>query len=503
MLKLWAGLIFILLVKCESAIRRLGGYERLLSRQSPGLSSVSLSHGSAFLFSKSTDESVLKQAITHCMIRHPILRSYIADSNVEGGRGAFFEYCPEDAGTLASRVLHTVKTTPSTPFETLWRSELQKSLNLAEFPAQGPLWKLTNVISTEDGRGAWVLCVNHGTDDQQSLNILLKDLIKSYEEIQAGLGGALIPLPFPPCVEEAVAPGPPSIRTLCWAIYQLYNALRGPAMVPFQVNREKDPSKRSTYIEPFTLSPTVVESLRKKCAAKGVTITSALSAAMLCVTAAAIQNEPNRQLDDILLRFLLSVDLRPFGRGKYNVSGTRDWAGGTVACAAGAVDFLVPVAKQVAERGLVSDNTGAVGVSDVTEQVWEIAARCKKESTNIIERQQWVPESVRLFGLGMQYADILKVVELDARSGSLGRGFSCGVSNMGKVDFIQRGPLAVTGAYYATSHSRNGVLCQLSCMTLGQGEFCGCLQFTDPLIPAAEGVRIRNALESILLELSK
>ena len=40
----------------------------------------------------------------------------------------------------------------------------------------------------------------------------------------------------------------------------------------------------------------------------------------------------------------------------------------------------------------------------------------------------------RLFGLGMQYADILSIVEAEAKNPStLGRGYTCGVSNVGVV----------------------------------------------------------------------
>lgn len=55
--------------------------------------------------------------------------------------------------------------------------------------------------------------------------------------------------------------------------------------------------------------------------------------------------------------------------------------------------------------------------------------------------------------------------------------------------------MAVEEAYFATSHARNGVLFQLSCMTVKDmvgdgsgtsGRLCGCLQFTDPITSAEE-----------------
>ena len=132
---------------------------------------------------------------------------------------------------------------------------------------------------------------------------------------------------------------------------------------------------------------------------------------------------------------------------------------------------------------------------------------------------EFVPESVRLFGFGMDsVVDILKAVELDARSRStLGRGFTTGVSNMGIVEFDQiprdsvdrsksqaslsssskLNDLAVENGYYAVSHGRNGVLCLLSTMTIN-GRFSGCLQFTNPLVTEEEADFVSENLQSLL-----
>ena len=503
------------------SLRRLGGYERLLSRKTPGTDSLSLSHGASFILNQSVDEGILVKAVALSMARHPMLRVCI---NGEGE----FAYCEEkDLTRLARRVVKTMQT-DSVDLTGVWKHELERALNDARLEEGGPLWWLVNVVG--GGESAWVFCVNHGIDDQKSLNIVVKDLTKACREL-ASLGGeemgkqqqqqqqqqqhAIDSLPFPPSVEEAVAPQPPSFRTLTWALFQLCNALRMPAMVPTRVLQSmardpslaatlKSPNERKTYVETFILSEDIATKLRNKCRLRGVTVTSLLSASMLAVTSAAIsEGESTEEKRDSLLRFLLSVDLRPFA-----ATSVPDWAFGTVACAAGAVDFVVPVGEKVTLRGRNRRNTATETQSD--EEIWQLALRCKSEANWIIEKQQWVQESVRLFGLGMQFADVLKVVELDAASGSLGRGFSCGVSNMGLASFgdaettaNSSPPLAVKRAYYGTSHSRNGVLCQLSCMTVGaSGDFCGCLQFTDPLIPPHEGKRIAAALQRLLVELA-
>jgi hypothetical protein len=129
-----------------------------------------------------------------------------------------------------------------------------------------------------------------------------------------------------------------------------------------------------------------------------------------------------------------------------------------------------------------------------------------------------VQESVRLFGLGMMYADILKVVDIAAGStSSLGREYSCGVSNVGVVDLLPAAaeeslpketgnlfgffgvsaplPLSVSEAYYGTSHARNGVLCQLSCQTVN-GELFGCLQFPEPVVTREKAELLRKKVEA-------
>jgi len=285
---------------------------------------------------------------------------------------------------------------------------------------------------------------------------------------------------------------------------------------PAAFTRHVNPDERETFCEFFTLPSGTTDNLRKACRAQGVTVTNALAAAMLSVTAAATQvlggvKSMNNQAEEeatvknSLLRFLLSVDLRPFG-----VELTSDWAKGTVACAAGAVDFVVPVSASVALKGDVTRPLTSTSTS--TSEMWQLAKQCGEKASYIIEQQGWVPESVRLFGFGMQYADILRVVEMEAKNaGSLGRGYSCGVSNMGLVKFATSDEsntaptLGVSTAFYGTSHGRNGVLCQLSCMTVGGGDnapFCGCLQFTSPLISREEANQIAKRLVQLVEQLA-
>jgi hypothetical protein len=137
--------------------------------------------------------------------------------------------------------------------------------------------------------------------------------------------------------------------------------------------------------------------------------------------------------------------------------------------------------------------------------------------------------------------DILKAVEIDANNKqSLGRGFTCGVSNMGVVRFDSddndhikhshqhhhdhghnqpppshnfhprdhdnnnnnndKAIVSIESGYYGTSHSRNGVLCQLSTMTIND-QLYGCIQFTHPLVTDDDADYFISKLQYLLQNL--
>jgi hypothetical protein len=91
-----------------------------------------------------------------------------------------------------------------------------------------------------------------------------------------------------------------------------------------------------------------------------------------------------------------------------------------------------------------------------------------------------------------------------ANPSSLGRGYSCGVSSVGVIDFddvrLDNKGVRVEEAYYGTSHSRNGVLCLLSCMTV-RDTFTGCLQFPYPIVSKEMATKVKLSVESLLSSL--
>lgn len=501
----------------QGMARLLGGYERLLSRLTPGTNQLSLSHASAVVLDNEVDHEMLVSSVSKVMMKHPMLRSYISRPE---GQSESWMYCEKTLSELAEDVVSTVVVEDAPSFDNKWQSTMDEGLNNAEFRPEGPLWRLTNVVCPELNTAAWVFCVNHGADDQGSINLVANDLVHVYNSLKSGSngdGGIGEPKPFPPSMEDAMVQGAqfPLPSTLGWSLFQMYNSLQMPAMLPQHISggtKKSDPAyfepdNRETFCEYLGFSSELVTKLRERCRERGITVTSALSAAMLSVTSHAIQTlgagEDGESLSEEKLRFLLSVDLRPYGS-----EGGADWTGGTVACAAGAVDYVVQVTKSVTAASVGMQKQQGSSLEDV----WMLAARCQQRSDDIISKKRWVPDSVRLFGFGMRYAQILPLVENDARStGTLGRGFSCGVSNMGLARFdsadSKGGLLGVKRVHYGTSHARNGVLCQLSCMSVASpGEagspFYGTLQFTHPLISREEAAGMRARLESLVTSLA-
>ena len=313
-------------------VRALGGYERLLSRLTPGTNSLSLSHASAVVLNKKVAHKVLLQAVTYTLETQPILRSYI-DRPKTGD--LTWNYCEKASFELAKDIVTTV----SVPdLSEGWQRMMQESLNNAKFNEKGPLWRLYNLKSSSTEKGAWVFCLNHGADDQGSVHSMIRDLVTSCNAIisttlsssESILGE---PKEFPPSMEDAMVQGAqiPLPKTLGWALFQMCNSLRFPATVPLHIAGDKnkkedaqfrDPDQRETFCEFLHLPGDVVTSLRALGRDRGVTLTSVLSAAMLSITSAGIQSqgrkgkrEENLQenIRNIPLRFLLSVDLRPYG----------------------------------------------------------------------------------------------------------------------------------------------------------------------------------------------
>lgn len=84
-----------------------------------------------------------------------------------------------------------------------------------------------------------------------------------------------------------------------------------------------------------------------------------------------------------LYKFLMAVDLRRFGVGKHLDSD--DWTGGTVACAGGAIDYVVKVPAGSGAR--LTGRGGEVTTKAVREEFWRLAERCKTATRDMVKKE--------------------------------------------------------------------------------------------------------------------
>lgn len=119
---------------------------------------------------------------------------------------------------------------------------------------------------------------------------------------------------------------------------------------------------------------------------RGQTLSGALSAAclMACSDVAPAQGSVNANR----YKFLMAVDLRRFGIGEH--ADSDDWTGGTVACAGGAIDYVVKVAAGSGARLAGQDGDGAA--KKTLDEFWKLAKRCKTATRDMVEKEtlRWV-----------------------------------------------------------------------------------------------------------------
>jgi hypothetical protein len=469
--------------------RKLGSYEKLLSRTlSDG--TVALSHGCAAIVEGELSRELLIPALKFVMEKYPMLRVRIdSDSWSEVNLSL----------DNALKNILKVSQDQKSDFDTCWQESLQNSLNNPSFPIEGPLWNVQFISSQKDTRRhALIFTINHGIDDQQSLHLVINDIISV---LNGNLSVKADRSTLPPSIENVfVKSDIPTIDMLKWAIYQLSNSLQNPIMLPKKV-REKvlidleyqqnivNPSNRRTSCTTFSINENELSRLLLASKAHQCTVTQTLSALILCLTSAMTQQD---SLSNQKLRFLLSVSLRNF----QPTDSTKSWASDDVVAASSAIDYNVDV---VAEgiREVISIRKDAA--NDLTN-FWSLAASCKEKSDWVLNQMKFVPQSAQLFDFGMKFVDIFQAVDIESRNPkTLGRGYSCSVSNAGIMK-TAHGPgskVFLSEIYYGTSQSISGVLVQLSCTTL-HGKLFGNLQFPTPIISEDEIQSFRSKLVDFL-----
>ena len=82
-------------------------------------------------------------------------------------------------------------------------------------------------------------------------------------------------------------------------------------------------------------------------------------------------------------KFLMAVDLRRFGIGEH--ADSDDWTGGTVACAGGAIDYVVKVAAGSGAR--LAGRDGDAAAKKTLDEFWRLAKRCKTAARDMVEKE--------------------------------------------------------------------------------------------------------------------
>eukprot|EP00640_Fibrocapsa_japonica_P000357 CAMPEP_0113937282 /NCGR_PEP_ID=MMETSP1339-20121228/3936_1 /TAXON_ID=94617 /ORGANISM="Fibrocapsa japonica" /LENGTH=551 /DNA_ID=CAMNT_0000939987 /DNA_START=116 /DNA_END=1771 /DNA_ORIENTATION=- /assembly_acc=CAM_ASM_000762 len=514
--------------------RPLGNFEKYLSGTRRESENVVISHLSLAVVSDTTDSLVseisLLETLEAVMNRHCLLRSCVSGEGKPELEPApmvrigdldppTWVPAPLGAKGLAPKVLQTIQVDGSDEeaFQAAWQKEFVWQLDNASYNKKtGPLWRLTWLPQAGAQRHALLFAFNHAISDQISANMILDEVLTSLSSSKsktAALAEAFGPAPnngqLPPSVEETVGAGGLQLGTARYALIQTINGAKGVTLLPDRIKKrlsqkeaeikelkkeqpelaeEELPAivpeeylskNRNTFIELATLKASKLAALRDLCRREGVTVSAALAAASLMATSdvahdttttTTTRGSPKSQL----YKFLLSVDLRRFGD-----SSGADWTKGAVACAGGAVDFVVPVTEKAASEFLHGDSTQMKGF-------WDLARTCRKEALEFIGTN-FVRETVAMFDWGMKYVDIGEIMNDEADSKkALGRLFTCGVSNMGVYKGHDYGSINLEKIHYATSHTITGTLYQLSCGTVNS-ELHLTFQFTEPLVTRQEG----------------
>ena len=167
-----------------SPVRELGGYERLLGRRSPGTDALSLSHAAVFLLTGAVDDASVVAAAAVAMARHPMLRAGIRRDTTTSQEA--WVLCDRPAQVLAREAVQTRQ--DIVDLDAAWKHEFNSALNGPSFAPDGPQWRLLNLAGAGGGASAWVFCVNHAADDQQSLNIVVAEMLAHITRSGSGSG---------------------------------------------------------------------------------------------------------------------------------------------------------------------------------------------------------------------------------------------------------------------------------------------------------------------------
>eukprot|EP00903_Cladosiphon_okamuranus_P009123 g8716.t1 len=506
--------------------RKLGSFEKMLTQTrdgfgpaEEGIRTLLTPHVWAAVVEGNLPRSSLKRGVEAVLARHPMLRACIrtpdgpkeplinilGEEREDGDPLYFCESSCESLGELAERVLapEEPEIADQEAFTQAWRARLESNLDNARLPVSaGPNWRM-ETIRLAGGRGkrkpgltALVCTMNHALEDQRSSNLMLRGILEAAaahnpaRDVGDDSNAPDVDVALPPSMEAAMVEGSQFRgNTLGYMWDQATVAISQPKVLPDGLPPVEERSKegdegpfgvasRRSACEFSSLPKADVKAMLQACRERGQTLSGALSAACLMACSDVSHDVQSGGSGSNRYKFLLAVDLRRFGTGEY--SDSDDWTGGTVACAGGAIDYAVKVPTGSGSR-LVGREGEAVAKA-AREEFWRLAKRCKNATRDMVEKET-LREAVAVFDWAMENMSIWASVDIESRNAkTLGRAYTCGVSNMGRYPFeTQVGDLCLKAVHYGTSQSACGSLFQLSCGTV-DGELFMTLQFAEPVV---------------------
>ncbi|CAM9907347.1 unnamed protein product, partial [Ectocarpus fasciculatus] len=509
--------------------RKLGSFEKMLTQTQDGagpaedgIRTLTTPHVWAAVIDGDLPRSSLKRGIEAVLARHPMLRACIrtpdgpkepliditGKEREDGDPLYFCESECESLGALAERVLSPEEDEISgdEAFAREWQGRLERNLDNARLPVSaGPNWRVETIRLSGPGspgrrsrRTALVCTMNHALEDQRSSNVMLQGILEAAAGTASGPADSAdddaAGFDLPPSMEAAIVEGKRIRRNTLWYMWaQARATIAKPVVLPDGLpsvterieGGDEGPfgvKSRKSTCEFSSVSADDVSAMLQACSReRGLTLSGALSAACQMACSDVAHAEGSRGSN--LYKFLLAVDLRRFGSGEY--SDMDDWTGGTVACAGGAIEYAVKVPAGSGSR-LVGRN-GEEAARVAREEFWRLAKRCKTATRDMVEKET-LREAVAFFDWVMDNIHVWKSVDIESRNAkTLGRAYTCGVSNMGRYPFdTEVGNLSLKAVHYGTSQSTRGSLFQLSCGTI-DGELFMTLQFAEPLVTRKTG----------------
>lgn len=385
---------------------------------------------------------------------------------------------------------------------------------------------MKNIQTSSRTKSCWILCFNHGLLDQKSTNLLVAELMASIH-LSASMQNSHLSKsdnsenkegdtthhskiepatkkPLPPAVEAVVAKNTGLFAILQWMIPQfLEQPLKECSSIPLQITKNyaddpvkyahnANPQSRRAIIRTFRLSQAETEGLLQRSRDNSVTVTSALSAAVLAVTSLFLQNGTNilennqsgiissghltedmsLEKDDLQtqnLRFLIVVDTRPLAPSDKKVvkakslervtpacdvlhtATTSDWTGGQVALASHGVHVTTCVphdtvryARDICANKIKTETPGkqtatqSIGSKNRDSELWDLAKVCRSKSRKKVENK--FNEQMLFFEFLVNHLELASVVDKKAVDPAiLGRDCHTGVSNVGVCTFSRGG----------------------------------------------------------------